>query len=136
MKRINLLIVLVMMFVIVISLTACGSSESTSSDVVVNTPTPAPETVEAVLPTARANESVNSLIGNWIGTSSTEVAEITDVNGKLQYKDKDGTYPSKYKAGILTLTLPDKSTADVYIDKQTGHMMLKFGENIIEFKKK
>jgi ABC-type glycerol-3-phosphate transport system substrate-binding protein len=137
----NRLLILAMLFVLIIGLTACGGDSSLSStsgtDTTVDNSTPAPEATEAASPTPKVSITSANFIGTWADINSPDnIAKITKVKGKLQYKDSDGAYPAKFKNGVLTITAPDNTTAEASIDQETGHLILIFGENTIEFKKK
>lgn len=96
-------------------------------------------TAEVVIPTAEADSSVDSLLGNWIDVNSPDrFANITKTESAYQFEDNDGKYTGDFKDGVLKIKVSetDGDTADVYIDAKTGHMFSAYKGDITEFQKK
>lgn len=95
-------------------------------------------TVEQTLPEADATAVADGLIGNWTNYDDPEqFAVITKTASAFQYEDNDGKYPAVFENGKLRIKISDteSDSADVYLDSQTGHMMMVYQDSVYEFEK-
>ena len=147
MKSSKMLVVFFLVFTLLVGITACGSNETASSEeqeeveqqTAVQEDTDLQAAVEQVMPTADSSASVDSLIGSWIDIDSNDrFANITKTDIGYQYEDNEGKYPATFEGGVLKVKVSNSEgdTADVYIDAETGHMLVFYQDSISEHRKK
>ena len=147
MKSSKMLVVFFLVFTLLVGITACGSNETASSEeqeeveqqTAVQEDTDLQAAVEQVMPTADSSASVDSLIGSWIDIDSNDrFANITKTDTGYQYEDNEGKYPATFEGGVLKVKVSNSEgdTADVYIDAETGHMLVFYQDSISEHRKK
>lgn len=79
------------------------------------------------------------LLGSWVGAyDDTLVANISKNGDEYEFEDNDGKYKGTFVDGILKVAVSDQEgdTADVYINKENGNLVLVYMENIIEYARK
>jgi cytoskeletal protein RodZ len=80
--------------------------------------------------------SADDLIGTWKDANDdTQTAKITKTDSGYELEQSDGKYPATFANGVLKVKATDTDTADVYIDKQTGHLILSYQGGITEYVK-
>lgn len=123
-----------------------GCSGGGSADAAGNTPSEpveaVPEVVEQDLSnqiTEAANTEVetDAFEGSWVGTDDESLfVNITKDGDKYKYEDNDGAYEAVLTDGILKVTVAENDFADVYVDKDTGNLVLTYMDNIVSYKQK
>ena len=141
----KVLIACILALIFTVSLSACGEETTNSSKEQTNTTVQAVDelqpdqevTIEEALPTVNATVAVDNLIGSWIDiTSPDRFVKITKLDSDYQYEDNEGKYPATFKDGVLKVKVSESDTADAYIDKDTGHLLSVYQDNISEYNKK
>ena len=140
MKGLKAILILTLVLVVsVIGLTACGNSGANATD---NSAEKA--TVEALPSTAQEDylgldpkASADGLIGNWVEVNESErFTNITKTETGYEYEDNEGKCSATFADGILKVKVSDSETAEVYIDKETGHLLAIYQGVTSEFSKK
>ncbi len=86
---------------------------------------------------ADTSKKVDDLLGSWVDvTDSSRFANIVKDGDNYTYEDNDGKYNASFKDGVLKVEVAANDFADVYIDSASGHLMLVYADNIVEFSQK
>lgn len=136
--------VLIISLLTLLLLAGCGGN--TDNGTVGDTPSEpveaVPEVVEQVLAeqiTEAADTEVDTddFVGDWTGTDDdTLFVTITKEGDKYKYEDNDGAYEAVLAEGILKVTVAEDDYADVYVDKETGNLVLTYMDSIISYTRK
>jgi hypothetical protein len=157
MKSFKILVISILVTALLAALSACGNNKNatdqqsdsqqqtaaTQQSDAAQSSTQAGTGQQAIvtesMQTADPKASVDDLIGSWTDINSPDrFAKITKTDTGYQYEDNEGKYPATYKDGVLKVKVSDNDTdtADIYIDKNTGHMISTYQDNISEYSKK
>ena len=145
MKAKNAFLIFVVILAVVFAFTGCGSRNGDSSGetaVVDETPKePEPEVVQQevtqkIVEEADTKTTEDVFVGKWVGVDDPSLfVDITKDGDKYAYEDNDGTYEAVFADGILKVTVAENDFATVYVDKDSGNLVLTYMDNIIEYKK-
>ena len=139
------LVFLTLMFLTILS--SCSGSSSTldqqnsaSDQETGSTQTAQSESVtsaeQSTLSAVDTAASVDDLLGIWKGVNDdTQSAKVTKTDSGYQFEQNDEKYPATFSNGILKVKASDTDMADVYIDKQTGHLIVSYQGGITEYVK-
>lgn len=145
MRKRNVLVVGAVAAVLVFGLMGCGGSSDDASVPATIEEATGPAEAQTIVQAATqqiaesvdTKSSVDVILGSWVNIAAADqFANITKEGDKYQYEDNDGKYPAEFVDGILKVKVDDTTTADVYVDVDTGNLKLSFGDNVSEFKKK
>lgn len=122
--------------------TTGGSGEQTEAATTADTApvsTAAPETAAVVetLPKADTKTNVDAMLGKWVDVNdANSTAEITKTDSGYLYADADGKYTATFENGVLKVKASDTDNAEVYIDPDTGHLLVSYKDGVTEYLKK
>lgn len=103
---------------------------------------PVPEVVEQVIAeqiteAADTEAEPDAFVGEWAGVDDESLfAKITKEGERYIYEDNDGAYEAVLSEGILKITVSEDDYADVYVDKETGNLVLTYMDSIITYTRK
>lgn len=139
-KKLSILI-LVAAFVFV--LVSCGDNSASTEQPIVEEITveaaPVPETEVQTVPAADTEVGSEIFIGSWKDIESEEsFVNITKTDAEFTYEDNDGKYSATFQEGVLKVQVSDVEgdTADVYINSESGHLILSYQGSLSEYEKK
>ena len=135
-KKLKCSIVLVIAVTLAFGMIACSGSNSANTGAAVEESAAPPE---AALPEVDTSSDVDVLIGNWKGISDTTLyANITKTDTAYQYEDNDGKYTATFENGKLKIPVSDDAAdfAEVYVDADTGRLLVLYKGGLSEFEKK
>jgi hypothetical protein len=132
MKFRKLLAIGLVMLLLIAGMAACGSSSAKETQM-----TEEQQAEVTTVPDPDPSSNVDSLVGEWTDISASDrFAKITKNGDAYQYEDNDGTYSATFSDGVLVIAVNERDTANAYIDKKTGHLILIFQDSKTEFAKK
>jgi hypothetical protein len=143
MKAKNALLIFVIILAVVFAFTGCGSRNDDSSEAIADeTPKePEPEVVQQeitqkIVEEADTKTTEDVFAGKWAGVDDPSLfVNITKDGDKYVYEDNDGKYDAEFADGVLKVTVAENDFATVYVDKDSGNLVLTYMDNIIEYKK-
>lgn len=145
MKTKRVLLICITIAVLMLAFAGCGSGGDTSgqnTDVQADPVEAEPEVVEQevteqIAEAANTEAGVDEFEGSWVGVDDASLfVNITKDGDQYKYEDNDGAYQAAFADGILKVTVAENDTADVYVDKDTGHLVLTYMDSIIEYARK
>lgn len=145
MKLKNLIVIGIVCTVVLFAFTGCGSKsdEGTSGETAAQEQVEAvPETVvqntaEQITESADVETTVDEFEGSWVGVDdATLFVNITKAGDQYEYEDNDGKYQASFSEGILKVVVAENDTADVYVDKESGNLVLVYMDSTIQYVKK
>ncbi|NLK86947.1 MAG: hypothetical protein GX279_05595 [Clostridiaceae bacterium] len=119
-----------------------GSVSADIADVPSEPVEPVPEVVEQVIAeqiveSADKEADTDAFVGDWVGTDDESLfVKITKDGDKYTFEDNDGPYEAVMEEGILKVTVTEGDYADVYVDKDTGDLVLTYYDSIISYTRK
>jgi len=117
MKSTRNLVILVIVMALVSLLTACGGGSTSKTT---------GETAVAMPDTSLTDQSV---LGNWQGiVSSNRIVKITKTDSGYLYADNEGSYPSTFKDGVLSVQVGPGDAAQAYYDAKAKHLVVIYQE--------
>jgi len=146
MKMTKQILIGVMIAVLLFALAGCGGSDSSGAKDAGGEPAVAadavPETVEQnaasmVTDAADTQMTADEFVGNWINMDDAALfVNIAKEGDKYTYEDNDGSYEAAFADGILKVTVAENDFADVYIDKDSGNLVMVYHDSTLTYYKK
>lgn len=143
MKVKNVFLIFVIITVLMFAFAGCGGRDSSdeATDAETTPVEPEPEVVEQevsqkITEEADTETTEDVFTGKWVGMDDPLLfVNITKDGDKYLYEDNDGAYDAEFADGILKVTVAENDFANVYVDKNSGNLVLTYMDNIIEYKR-
>lgn len=136
---------LIVAFLFVLSGCGSGGNEGDSSDqsaaaeesVAAQAETVEQVVTEQIAEAVDTQATVDELVGEWVDiVEADRFVKISKEGTEYQYEDNEGKLSATFDNGVLKVKVSDSETADVYIDTDSGHLLLSYQDNISEYAKK
>jgi hypothetical protein len=139
--------VLIFFLTALLLLSGCGGEKAddgagTAGEVQQEPAEPVPEVVEQdiaeqITEAADTEAEPDAFVGDWVGADDDSLfVKITKEGDKYTFEDNDGAYEAAMSDGILKVTVTEGEFADVYVDKETGNLVLTYMDSIISYARK
>ncbi len=115
-----------------------GDADNTAAEPVAAAPEVVEQEIsEQITESADTEVSTDAFEGSWVGVDDESLfVNITKEGDKYKYEDNDGAYEAALSDGILKVTVAEGDFAEVYVDKETGNLVLTYMDSMVSYMKK